>query len=126
MATKEENRVHYKEKRHWYLHRDAKKRAKEMGREFSISLEDIVIPSKCKVFGTPFDIVGFKNGVKNRDFSPSIDRIDNSKGYIKGNIQVISLLANKMKSSATVDQLIKFAEWVLKTYTKPKHRACTN
>jgi len=41
-----------------------------------------------------------------------IDRIDSSKGYIKGNVQVISRKANTMKSNADVATLIKFAEGI--------------
>lgn len=43
-------------------------------------------------------------------------RIDNNKGYIKGNVQVIGRRANIMKSSASPEELLKFAKWVINTY----------
>jgi hypothetical protein len=39
------------------------------------------------------------------DNSPSLDRIDTSKGYVKGNVWVISWRANKLKSDATLAEL---------------------
>ena len=44
--------------------------------------------------------------------SPSIDRLDNTKGYVKGNVWVISTLANNMKNSAGFKDLHIFADWV--------------
>ena len=43
----------------------------------------------------------------------SIDRIDSAKGYTRDNVQIVSYLANLMKSSATPDQLKMFAQGVL-------------
>lgn len=74
------------------LYDSAKSRATKKNRDFDIELDDIVIPDVCPVFGTPLT-------------TPSIDRIDSNKGYVKGNIRVISLRANHLKSNATVEEL---------------------
>jgi len=39
------------------------------------------------------------------DCSPTLDRVDNGKGYTLNNIQVVSLKANRMKSNCTLVQL---------------------
>jgi hypothetical protein len=89
---------------------NAKKRAKEKGILFDISVGDIVVPTHCPVFGFEFK-TGEKTPVST---SPSLDRIVPELGYVKGNIQVISHLANAMKQNATNAQLKNFAQWVLK------------
>lgn len=66
--------------------------------EFSISLEDIVIPEFCPAIGLKLKVSD--KGVPSRN-SPSLDRIDSSKGYVPGNVQVISYKANTMKNDAT-------------------------
>lgn len=87
-------------------------RCKKEGIPFNITEEDIEIPDKCPILG-----LLFLSGVKRpEDTSPSVDRIDPQGGYTKGNVQVISNLANKMKANATSEQLLLFADWVYKTY----------
>lgn len=66
-------------------------RARKNGREFTLTLGDITIPEMCPVFKTPM-------------VSPSLDRVDNSKGYTKENVRVISLRANILKSSGSAEE----------------------
>lgn len=70
----------------------AKYRAAKYGRDFNIELSDIVIPTLCPVLGIPMD-------------RPSLDRIDGTKGYVKGNVRVISHRANMLKNDATIEEL---------------------
>ncbi len=102
-----------KEYEHYIVAR-CKKRANKNSLEFDLTEEDIIIPDFCPILGIPL-IKG--NGAVTKN-SPSVDRIDPNKGYTKDNIQIISQLANAMKSNATPEDLLKFAEWVLQTYNK--------
>lgn len=83
------------------LYKNIKSRCKKSGREFSIDLEDIKIPEKCPVFG--FELK--REDKKTWMSAPSVDRIDSSKGYIKGNVTVVSRRANILKRDATVEEL---------------------
>lgn len=83
------------------LYKNIKSRCKRIGREFSIELEDIIIPEKCPVFG--FELK--RENKQTWMCAPSVDRIDSSKGYIKGNITVVSRRANILKRDATIDEL---------------------
>ena len=98
----------------WKMHQRAKVRSKEIGREFSILVDDITIPNICPVLGIELNMNSGKSGAYRN--SPSLDRIDNTKGYTKDNIQVISQLANAMKCHATKEELLKFAYWVIINY----------
>lgn len=96
------------------LHNNAKHRAVKYGLEFSISPEDILLPTHCPIMGVEFtNVIG---SGRNNPYNYSLDRIDSSKGYTKDNIQVISDIANIMKNNATKEQLILFAKGVLKLY----------
>ena len=46
------------------------------------------------------------------DDSYSLDRIDSSRGYVKGNIWAISLRANRIKNDSTVEELRLIADKV--------------
>lgn len=88
------------------LYKLAKGRARKKGLEFNIELKDIHIPKKCPILKVPI--------ICSTRYSPSIDRIYPNKGYVKGNIAVISALANSMKANATPQELLIFAKNIKK------------
>jgi len=86
-------------------------RLKEL--EHNITEDDLQLPEFCPLIGIKID---YSAGNGKTMEKPSVDRIDPSKGYIKGNVELISSLANTMKSKATPEQLIFFAKEILKRY----------
>jgi hypothetical protein len=96
--------------------RSAKHRAKKKGLPFNIDLSDIVIPKVCPVLGIELKANAGNGGVSRG--SPSLDRIIPSLGYVKGNVQVISNATNLLKGDSTSDEMLLFAGWVIKTYSK--------
>ena len=89
-----------------YMIRNSKFSSKRRNIEFSLDYTDIELPETCPLLETPLNYKGnFQD-----PFYPTLDRIDNSKGYIKGNVMVISRLANYMKNSANFDQLLIFCK----------------
>lgn len=106
---------YHQDTKHLSLLRELKYRASQKNVPFELSVEDIVIPDVCPVFGIPLQR---NKGGKPSKNSPSVDRIIPEKGYVKDNIQVISNKANMMKQDASIEDLIVFAKWILKTYDK--------
>lgn len=88
----------------WYV---AKSRARKYGAEFSIVKEDIIIPEKCPILGLTL--------TKGDGYLPnamSLDRVDNNKGYVRGNVRVICRRANLMKSSLTLEILEDIIKYI--------------
>lgn len=96
------------------LLRNAVLRARKKNLELSITLADIKIPERCPYLGIVLKQVRRKE--RHLGCSPTIDRINPSKGYTPDNIEVISDLANRMKQNATPGQLVDFAEYIIKRY----------
>lgn len=83
----------------------ARARAKKRGLKFNLTVEDVVIPDACPVLGIPIiHYLGNGDGAR-RPESPSLDRINNDLGYVKGNVIVISWRANRLKNDATLEEL---------------------
>lgn len=92
----------------WYSIRS---KAKRIGVPFDLPREGLEIPKVCPVLGIPLiRNFGGKRG-QNSDYSPSIDRIIPELGYVPGNVHIISFRANRIKTNATPEELMKVAEY---------------
>lgn len=91
-----------------HLVSSARGRAKKKGIPFNITYKDLTIPKTCPVFGIPI-IPGSKSSLSN---SPSIDRFIPELGYTKGNVQIISMMANQIKGSDSIENLRGLADWI--------------
>jgi len=100
----------------------ARHNAKTKGIECSLSLQDIPeIPEFCPVFSwikLQYRVGGMGRGFKYPD-TPSLDRIDNSIGYVPGNIRIISWRANELKGNAEDREIAALAEDI-KSKLNPK------
>ena len=83
------------------LHRYAKLRSKKKNIPFDIEISDVVIPTHCPILGIPLAFSRKALGPG----SPTLDKIIPTLGYTKGNVQVLSWKANKLKSNGTVEEL---------------------
>lgn len=73
---------------------------------FDLDLSDLEIPEFCPAIGIKLrqQFGGTKNGYAEDD-SPSLDKLIPELGYTKGNVRVVSNLANRIKSNATIAQI---------------------
>lgn len=106
LAKQKQWKINNQEK---YLLQGARARSKKYNVPFDIDVSDIQIPSHCPYLGIKLEPFSEWS-------SPSLDKIRPELGYVKGNVQVVSTLANTMKSSASIEQLVTFATNVLRLH----------
>jgi len=89
------------------LVQQVKARSKSRGITCTITSEDTPIPDVCPALGIPLvravDTLSLN--------SASIDRIRPELGYIPGNVVVVSLKANMIKSSATAEEILAVGQF---------------
>ena len=103
----EDNKTHFFEMR---LLNYARRNSRRRGEKCDLVVEDIVIPEYCPLLGIKLET---SSGSK-RDTSPSVDRIDSSKGYTRENVWIISQRANRIKNNSTIEELRMIYEGLLR------------
>jgi hypothetical protein len=90
---------------------NAKTRAKQKNLPFDIDADYLksIFPkdNMCPALNIPFQMGYLNEDKKNRDQSPSLDRIIPEKGYVKGNLVFVCDIVNKIKSNSTTEIIEK-------------------
>jgi hypothetical protein len=82
--------------------------------EFTITFADIQWHTHCPILGIELDYTSSKM----KDNSVSFDRKDNSKGYIPGNVIIISMRANRIKNDGTAEEHRLISNYMLQNNMK--------
>lgn len=98
-----------------------KQNAKNRGLAFNLTHEDLIVPDRCPILGCILERgIGAKSA---HAASPSVDRIDATKGYVKGNVAVISYRANVIKNDGTASEHRAVADWIDRMVNLQKEQA---
>lgn len=71
---------------------------------------------RCALSGIPLALPATGNGFVHQGHHPwkiSLDRLDNSLGYVKGNVRVVAQMANLCRSNFTDEDVVTFAHAVV-------------
>lgn len=88
--------------------RAKKYNATRTGWEWTIQFGELNWPSHCPILGIELDY--FAEG--RQENSPSFDQIDAGKGYVKGNVHIISWRANRIKNDGTSKEHRQIADYL--------------
>jgi hypothetical protein len=89
--------------------RSKKANATRLGIEFTINFGDIDFPTHCPILGIELDYFSENGWSEN---SPSFDRLNSFLGYVKGNVAIISMRANRLKNNGTAEEHEKIAKFM--------------
>lgn len=79
----------------------------------TVDVRQLALDAECALCGLP---IPEREGLSVRPYcplGPSVDRIDNDRGYEPGNIHTTHLYCNKLKGATTMDELKRWAEAVV-------------
>jgi DNA repair exonuclease SbcCD ATPase subunit len=101
-----------------YMFSNAYSRAKKNNIPFNLTEDYLksIYPSDmiCPVLGFEMSVGLDENG--SSETSPSLDRIIPEKGYVQGNVVVVSMRANTIKRDATPEELRKVTDFYEKVF----------
>lgn len=88
--------------------RSKRNSALQTGKVFTLAFEDVVWPDVCPVLGITLSYVGDGQA----ENSVSFDQIDPGKGYVPGNVMIMSWRANRIKNDGNAEEHRRIAEFM--------------
>lgn len=89
-----------------------RKKANNYGHEFTLQFNDLDFPTHCPLLGIELDYFAERT----QENSVSFDRIDSTKGYVKGNVIICSWRGNRIKNDGTAEEHRKIYEYLSKAF----------
>jgi hypothetical protein len=86
----------------WII-RNKRGNKRKLRSELSIEYYKSLIVDTCPLLGVRLTYENFKGNAPSN--YATLDRIDPNKGYVEGNVQIVSFRANTLKSNATLEEL---------------------
>lgn len=102
----------YRIQRHKF--RNKKANALHIGWTWTIEFGELLWPTHCPILGIEIDYFAESR----QENSPSFDQIDAGKGYVSGNVQIISWRANRIKNDGTAEEHRRIADFLDKLTSK--------
>lgn len=96
----------YKAQRHKFFRKKAN--AKSVGWPWDVKFGDLDWPTHCPILGIELDYFAETR----QENSPSFDQVDPGKGYVTGNVRIMSWRANRIKNDGTAEEHRKVAEYL--------------
>lgn len=91
-----------------YILTNIRTRAKLAGVPFDLDASDLTPPDVCPVLG--IKMTPYAHG--RCDTAPEVDRLVPEKGYVRGNVSVISRRANRIKDNGSAEEHERIAAWM--------------
>jgi len=95
-----------------YVAQGLQQRARKLGLECNVNTQYLksIWTDQCPILNVPL-FAGVKRGTIPELNLASVDRLDNTKGYIKGNVHFISYRVNNIKSDASFEEIERLYNW---------------
>jgi hypothetical protein len=102
--------------------------AKRRHIDFKITIDDVfpgVANGVCQLTGLPFDFNPHKEK-ENNPYAPSVDRIDNNKGYVPGNIRIVLWAVNSALGESSDEEMLPILKAMVRAIQKNAKQKSTS